>query len=208
MLRPLLAAVALGAALSVSRPALASSSVDELIRSARAHEAAGEGDIAARRYMEALSLDPTSENAYLGLGALRVKLGDLREAERVYSVALAHVPRFKKALEARARTRRMLGKNDDAVQDLEAYALLENDLDATKQLAGWYGEDGRAPAQLAAWRRVLVIATRGADEPRMKEARRMVRALQLLVGPADPVTSPIDPDPTRRAIAAIARRGG
>jgi hypothetical protein len=36
----------------------------------------------------------------------------------------------------------------------------------------------------------------------------MVRALIILVDGADPASSPVDPDPTRRALAQIARRGG
>jgi hypothetical protein len=36
----------------------------------------------------------------------------------------------------------------------------------------------------------------------------MVRALVILVDGADPATSPLQPDATRRALAAIARRGG
>jgi tetratricopeptide (TPR) repeat protein len=180
-------------------------SVDELLREGRAYEASGWEDKALRRYTEALQLDPTNGDAYLALGALRMKMGDAREAERVYSVALEHVPSLRKALMGRARARRALGKMDEAGSDLEAYGALEADANAFRELAIWYGEDNRPPAQLGAWRRVLALSR---DEPLTKEARRMVRALQILIAPADPVAHPIDPDPTRRALAAIARRGG
>ena len=43
------------------------SSALELVRIAHAHEQANQDDLAVRRYMEALSLDPTCEEAYLGL---------------------------------------------------------------------------------------------------------------------------------------------
>jgi hypothetical protein len=36
----------------------------------------------------------------------------------------------------------------------------------------------------------------------------MVRALVILAEGVDPASSPTDPDPTRRAMARIARRGG
>jgi tetratricopeptide (TPR) repeat protein len=180
-------------------------SVDELLREGRAHEASGSEDLALRRYTEALQLDPTNGDAYLALGALRMKMGDAREAERVYSVALEHVPALRKALAARARARRAQAKNEEAASDLESFATLEADPTAFRELAGWYGEDNRSPAQLGAWRRVLALAR---DEALVKEARRMVRALQILIAPVDPVAHPVDPDPTRRAIAAIARRGG
>jgi hypothetical protein len=36
----------------------------------------------------------------------------------------------------------------------------------------------------------------------------MVRALVILVDGADPASSPVDADPTRRALATIAARGG
>jgi tetratricopeptide (TPR) repeat protein len=188
--------------------ARAAAAADELVREARAHEAAHDDDVAVRRYTEALSLDPTSADAYLGLGALRLRLGDPREAERVYAMALEHVPALHKALVGRARARWALGRHDDAEQDLDAYATLEPDPSALRDLAAWYAEDGRTPAQLAAWRRLLAMATRASDAPLAREARRMVRALQILVGPADPATAPLDPDPTRRALATIARRAG
>ena len=209
---------ALFAALLGSRPARASS-VTELVREAREQEAAHRDDLAARRYTEALSLDPTCEEAYLGLGELRARLGDAREAERVYSVALAHAPQLKLALVGRARARRALGQRDEAEEDLEAYVLAEGDPAVLRELAGWYGEDNRAAAELATWRRMLVIGVRAHDPTLARESMTMVRALQLLLGPADPVTGPLQPgisadragaprEFARRMIAVIARRGG
>jgi tetratricopeptide (TPR) repeat protein len=189
-------------------PARASASVDELVREARAHEAAREDDLAARRYLEALELDPTAAEAYLGLGALRMRLGDAREAERVYAVALEHVPGLRKALEGRARARWSLGRHEEAEGDMEAYALLEGDPMGFRELAEWCGQDGRSPAQLAAWRRVLDLAVKARNPDLAREARRMVRALQVIVSPADPVVAPADADPVRRGMALIARRGG
>jgi tetratricopeptide (TPR) repeat protein len=189
------------------RPA-AASSADELVLQARAHEAAHEEDLAVRRYSEALTIDPTNAEAWLGLGALRIKIGDVLEAERVYTAALERVPSLQRALEGRARARWALGHHIEAEEDLETYANLGDNVGALRELADWFGADGRAPAQLATWRRLLVAATRLGDRGFETEARRMVRALVIVVDGADPASSPVDPDPTRRAMAHVARRGG
>jgi tetratricopeptide (TPR) repeat protein len=183
----------------------ASSSADELVRQARAHEAAHDEDVAVRRYMEALELDPVNEDAWMGLGALRMRLGEGAEAERVFDAALLRVPTLHRAIQGRARARWAQGRHGDAEGDLEAYAALEPDTEALRELSTWYAADGRTPAQLSVWRRLLVMA---ADDAAQKEARRMVRALVILVDRADPASSPVLPDASRRAMAAVARRGG
>jgi hypothetical protein len=77
-----------------------------------------------------------------------------------------------------------------------------------RQLADWYSADGRVPAQLAVWRRLLSAAVKRGDTSAIREARAMVRALQILVAPTDPVTAPPEGNDSRRAMAAVARRGG
>jgi len=194
-----------------ARAAAASSSADELVRQARAHEAAHDDDVAVRRYMEALTIEPTSADAWMGLGALRMRLGEAAEADRVYTSALDRLPSLHAALEARARARWLLGRHAEAEEDMEQYAALEASAPALREVADWYGRDGRTPAQLAAWRRLLVAALERRDASSEREARRMVRALVILVDGADPASSPPGPpapDATRRALAAIARRGG
>jgi hypothetical protein len=180
----------------------------ELVREARAHERNHAEELAIRRYTDALALDPTLGEAYLGLAELRARRGDVREAERVYSVALAHVPQLRLALVGRARARWALGWHGEAEQDLDAYASEADDAAALRELAGWYGEDGRLPAQLATWRRLLVVAGKNGDGALAKEARTMARALQIVLKEADPVAYPAADDEVRRALAAIARRGG
>ncbi|MDP9002413.1 MAG: tetratricopeptide repeat protein [Myxococcota bacterium] len=201
------AVAAVIAAWLVALPANASSA-GELVRQAHAHEAAHEDDVAVRRYMEALAVEATHADAWLGLGALRMKLGDPGEAERVYTSALAHVPSLHPALEGRARARWAMGQHAEAEADLDEYANLERDIPALRELAGWYGVDGRTPAELAVWRRLLAVALSQVDGDGEREARRMVRALIILVDGSDPPSSPVAPDATRRAMAAIARRGG
>lgn len=187
------------------RAAAASASGDELVRQARQHEAAHEDDLAASRYTEALGLDPAHEEAWLGLGALRLRMGEALESERVFDTALRRIPTLHKALWGRARARWAQGRHREAEHDVEAYAAYEDDPTALRELAGWYGADGRTPAQLATWRRLLTLAQDGQD---VREARRMVRALMILVDRADPVSSPATADSIRRGVAAIARRGG
>jgi tetratricopeptide (TPR) repeat protein len=131
-------------------PASASTATD-LVQIAKGYEASHQEEIALRRYMDALDLDPLCAEAYLGLGSLRARRGDLREAERVYTVALQHIPSHHEARLARAETQHL-------------------------------------PALI-------------------KEARTMVRALVILVGPADPAAAPADDSPLRRTLATFARRG-
>ena len=176
------------------------------MRQARAHEAAHEDDVALRRYTDALTVDRSHAGAWLGLGALRMRLGEPAEAERVYDTALAQVPALRAALQGRARARFSLGRHADAEADLEAYASAGDDVVTLRELAGWFGIDGRTPAQLATWRRLLAIAESGQDPALEPEARRMVRALVILVDGSDPAASPADPDDTRRALARIAAR--
>lgn len=197
-------AVLAAAMLAAPEAAWCSSSTDELLRLARAHERAREEDVAVRRYMEALSLDATCEEAYLGLGALRTRLGDLREAERVYSVALERRPRLDEARLARAHVRRALGLRVDAIAD--ALAGREDDPVRLRMVAGWYAEDGHTPAQLAVWRRIATLAERSGDPAFRTEARAMVRALVLLVGSADPVAAPADNQGVRAMLGSFARR--
>jgi len=164
--------------------------------------------LALRRYTEALTIDPTSSDAWLGLGALRMRLGEASEAERVYATALERVPSLRRALEGRAHARWALGRHLEAEADLDAYVTLERDPAALRELAAWFGADGRVPAQLATWRRLLAFASDGGDVELERQARRMVRALVILVDGADPASSPVDADATRRALGTIARRGG
>jgi tetratricopeptide (TPR) repeat protein len=192
---------------AASRVAVASSSADELVRQARSHEAAHEEDVAVRRYMDALAIEPTNGSAWMGLGALRMRLGDAAEAERVFSSALERVPSLDAALEGRARARWALGRHDEAEADLDTYATVEASPAALHELVAWYGADARTPAELAIWRRLLRVAIEQVDAAAEREARRMVRALVILVDGADPASSPVDPDATRRAMAAIALRG-
>jgi len=171
------------------------SSCDDLVQSARAHESRGEPDVALRQYNDAVSLDPTCGNGWLGLGALRARTGDLAEAERVYNTALSHLPTLTSAIAGRARSRWQLGRTGEAEVDMRRYieasfgSDVRSALDGLVELASWYGAINRAPAQLASWRRVASLA-HGHDDALETRARATIAALVLVVGPADPVTHP------------------
>lgn len=178
----------------------------ELVRSARALEQRHDDDLALRRYMEALSLDPSCAEAYLGLGSLRARRGDLHEAERVYSAALERIPGLRAARTGRAHVRRALGANANAAEDLLAGA--EDEIEALRILASWYGRDGQAPAQLSIWRTIFARAEALQRLDVLREARTMIRALVIVVDTADPAAFPPDERGLRRTVSLIARRGG
>jgi tetratricopeptide (TPR) repeat protein len=184
-------------------PASASTATD-LVQIAKGYEASHQEEIALRRYMDALDLDPLCAEAYLGLGSLRARRGDLREAERVYTVALQHIPSLHEARLARALVRRGQGATDEAIDDLLGSS---DELVALRTIATWYGEDGKTPAQLATWRKILARAESQQLPALIKEARTMVRALVILVGPADPAAAPTDDRALRHTLSTFARRG-
>ena len=198
-----MAAAAFAGCLALAAPASASTALD-LVQIAKGYEASHQEEIALRRYMDALDLDPLCAEAYLGLGSLRARRGDLREAERVYTVALEHIPGLREARLARALVRRGQGATDEAIDDLLGSS---DELLALRTIASWYGEDGKTPAQLAIWRKILVRAESQQLPALVKEARTMVRALVILVGPADPAAAPSDERALRRTLATFARRG-
>jgi tetratricopeptide (TPR) repeat protein len=181
----------------------ASESSEELVRQARAHEAADEDALAARRYTEALTIDEMDAEAWLGLAQLRMRTGDAVEAERVYTAALVRLPLLATALKGRAHARWLLGRHAEAEVDLQAFADISKEPGALRELAEWFGVDGRTPAELATWR--YLLATPDQSESELREARKMVRALVIVVDGADPASTPLDRDPTRVALARIAR---
>lgn len=191
--------------LGLPRAARASSS-DELVASARRAEAAHEDDVAVRRYTEALALDGTHEEAWLALGALRTRLGDLTEAEHVYSACIARLPGSTKAHLARADVLHALGRLPEAVAEVEIVARAEPSV--RRKVAGYYMSDGLYPAALAAWRSLLVSGTADGDEGLVKEARAMIRALVLFAKPLDPAAYPASTSRSRVWLGVIARRGG
>lgn len=204
MRRASVAAVFLAGSLFAAR--VEASTAEDLVQIAKGYEASHQEEIALRRYMDALDLDPSCADAYLGLGSLRARRGDLREAERVYNVALEHIPALREARLGRANVRRALGATPEAIDDMLAGAA--NEVLAWRAIATWYGQDGQMPAQLAVWRKILAHAESMQLPALVKEARTMVRALVLLVGPADPAAAPSDDRGLRHTVSVLARRAG
>jgi tetratricopeptide (TPR) repeat protein len=195
-------------AATASRANADPTSVDILVRQGQIHEACTETDRALRSYTDALALDPTSGDAYLGLGRVRLAMGEPREAERVYSTALQHVPALHEALAGRARARRALGARDLADRDMADYAQIMQSVDSWRELARWYGEEGRFTAELSVWRGLLDFAETHSDAALEASARTEMRALVALAKPTDPAAFPPTNDFTRSVLANIARRGG
>jgi hypothetical protein len=196
-----LSIVGVAAAAFLVAPAAHASAALELVAMARSHEAQHDDDIAARRYTEALALDASCEPAYIGLGALREKHGDVREAERVYTLALMHLPRSNDARMGRARVRWSMGFADLAARDVEEVGA--DDPRALRQLALWYMTAAKMPAALAVWRAVAEHPKTTDDVDLKREAKAQIRALSLVVV-TDPVAHPIDATGMRRTISRLA----
>ncbi len=177
---------------------------DSLLTLARGAEREGELHRAVRYYSDAVQLDPSRPEPYEGLATVRMKLGDAREAERILTTALIHVPRHVEFLEARARVRKALGWNEAALSDMESFARNRDTRDAWLAYSQFCAEAGQLPSQLGTWRRLRRDA-RAMEGSLNRDAERWVKALQILVREADPViTPPFGEDPIRQALRSIA----
>lgn len=215
-LRPLLVLCALLAVLPpASGSASPASSAELLVQQGTQMEAEGNELVALQRYRDAISLDGTSELAYLRLGALRAKRNELLEAESVYDVGLSRVPASVDLLLGRARVRRARGHLFDAHDDLRRAALLEGSSSSPRELSiaretiALAREARLQATELSAWRRVLAIGHKLGDDALIHEASIQARALGLFVGEVDPVLGGRAlGDPLRKSLASVARRGG
>ncbi len=181
------------------------SSVDELLASAARHVAAGDEEVALRRYTDALELDPTCEACYLGLGSLREKRADWGEADRVYTAGLVRRVAPAPLLAARARARWAGGRRAEAASDLEEAMDRDPTAEGLRRLIAYEGELHRAPGQLRAARRLLALGEAQGDATLVREARVLVAALVIVADSLDPVARPVKPDAARRALARAAR---
>lgn len=180
----------------------------ELTKQGQGHAARGDRDLAARRFLDAIQFDATYGPAYLALGELYERGGDLRESERAYAMGLERVARFAEGRRARGRLLLRVGRTAEAIADLEAaVALLEGDLGALRELGQAYVKAGALPAALSVARQALVLAEAQRDAGALAEARVLGRALGALVGEADPVLAGMaGRGAVRRALAVRARR--
>jgi hypothetical protein len=164
-----------------------------------------------KRYSDAIALDPTCEEAYLALGALREERGELGEAEEVYSAGIVRVPTSVAMVVARGHARRLFGKLALAADDLQHAIAAATDValerTALREFIAVKRQQGEPAAELGGWRRLLALARSTSDAPLEKEASIQTRALGLYLGEVDPaLAGRADVDEVRRALAAIARR--
>jgi len=181
----------------------------ELVRQGREHARDGDDELATRRFMDAIQLDPTYGPAYLELASVRERSGDLREAERTYNVAIRFVPGFAAAFRRRAAVLHRLGDAVHELADLEEAARLTDEPDVLFDLAKRHVEDRAWPAALATWRRVLARSETQGDGRLAQDAKIQIRALTILCGELDPVSDGASSrDWVRRAEASVAKRRG
>jgi tetratricopeptide (TPR) repeat protein len=183
----------------------------EFVLTALRYEQRGDTAFAAAAYMQAIRVDSSYGPAYLGLARLRELAGDWAEAERLYNAALPSPEFAAEALTRRARLRRRLGRQLEALADLEtAWQLEPDERQRARELAGWYAERRAWPAALAVWRQLLDRLERDGSAQELAEARLQVRALGVLAGDSDPVAGadPAHPSWVRRALTSVARRTG
>lgn len=191
-----------------------SSSAQLLVAQGREREIAGDPLTALKRYGDAIALDPTCEDGFLSLTALRERRGELGEAEQVATEGLTRLPGSIPLVVARAHVRRLFpggGKLDLAADDLRhalaAAGGTAAERTVLRELVALKRAQGEPAAELAAWRRLLAIGRAEGDDALSKEASLQARALGRYVGEVDPALGGrSDVDAVRRAIAAIARR--
>lgn len=208
-MRPGLASVVFALTVVVTGRAHAGT-CDDLVRAGRSMEASGDPDRALRAYNDAIGLDPTCRDAYLRLGAIREARHDYREAERVYSTAIDHVPTGREAFLRRAAVRLLLGREAEGLAELRALGEAEPEdeaavrvaIDALRRLDDWFAAHDQVAARLGVWRRMLAL---GGDGPLGAQAKTMIRALAIVVGPGDPVTQPNGARGLRLVIARAGR---
>jgi tetratricopeptide (TPR) repeat protein len=178
----------------------------ELTRQGQVHAREGDDELAIRRFLEALTLDPSYGPAYLELGAARLRGGDLAEAQKTYDLAIVHLPNFAAAYKARAGVKRRMGETASELEDLETATRLSESPESLRDLAARYVEGKAWPAALATWRKMAVLAETHGDEVLRHEASTKMRALQVLCGELDPVTGITKRGWVRHGLASIARR--
>ncbi|MFO0553168.1 MAG: tetratricopeptide repeat protein [Polyangiaceae bacterium] len=165
--------------------------------------ARGDVDVALRRFKDALEIDATFEQAYLELASLREATGELEEAEHVLAIGMERIPGFTRAAEARAALLSRARRFDEATDAYSSVLRDKRDDAATlTRLVEVAPHAGQFLVALAAARRLFQVASGQGNAQLASDARLSSRALSLLVGELDPVTSGRrSPNPVRRAIA-------
>lgn len=175
---------------SADEPSWATSQAIALTRQASTLVSQGEGAAAAKQLLDALAFDPTYGPAYVALGNIQESLGDLREAERIYSAGIEHVVGFAEGHSARAKLFRRMGRLVEATLDFDvALSLQPDDLALLEALCGTLVARGLLPAALATSRRAEVVASARGDAAAFTHAHTRSKALAVMIGDVDPVAA-------------------
>ena len=162
----------------------------EQVHQGRQALARGDAQRAAQSFIDALAVDATYGDAYLELGKLRESLGDPKEAERVYAMALEHIPGFTEAHLARSALFSRSGQRDAAFADLRrALEQRPRDLDVLGALVETSIRFKALPQALGFTRRRKAIALADGNDAVHREAFVTELALIRLLDETDPVVA-------------------
>lgn len=188
-----------------ARPLPMTSGSDALTERGRRLAAEGRIPDALVAYTEAVRLDARNGAALVELGRLRLRMGNAREAEQLFTRG-ATTADGAPALVERARLRQAQGRDIEAFADLQRAAELSPDDRVTVE------ELARSAARRRAWLPALAAWRRFAAETRDPEAARAARlrvaALRVMAADLDRVAGAPDDARTltRRALATLSRR--
>lgn len=165
--------------------ALARSVAIDYVERALMAEREGRPIAAEGLFARAVEADRSYLSGYLGLARVMVVRGRSVEASRVLNAASLQAVSDDDDAARWARAMLSVGALEDAVRAIEARAESAR---SQLLLAELFAASGRFPEALARARRALDLSP---DDPAFeREARRLVRALSILVGEADVVRAP------------------
>lgn len=148
-------------------------------------------------YSRAVDADRSFLDPYLGLARVLAQRGRTAEATRILELASLNALATDDDVARWARVMASLGAIDAAIASIEHRGHTPR---AHRLAAELCAAAGRLPEALAHARRSLELAAGVADAER--DARRLVRALVLLLGEGDPVRHPgAGASPLRRLLA-------
>jgi tetratricopeptide (TPR) repeat protein len=163
------------------------SGAEELADRGRRLEEAQRLTEAIGAYSESIKLDPSHGETLMALAKLRLRLGEMSEAELLLTTAARYGSVAAEALTLRAHLRQAEGRGAEAARDLEIAANLSpDDAARIRELSAMYAARGAWPPALSLWRRAAAISR---EEQRDRETKVEVRALTLLAAELDPVVA-------------------
>jgi tetratricopeptide (TPR) repeat protein len=199
-------ALLLGAGPAAAAESFVRNLAERALQRGIAQEARGDIAQALTSYDEAVRTDVTLGAAALRLGALRERMGDREEAERLYSHALSSPDSSADAYYSRALLRSVTQRRPEALADLAEAVARSPRPEWLRVLGGWYVEGRLWSAALSVWRALGADATLRGDEASVQDAELTVAALSWLANDTDPVLAgKSSPDWVRRSLSRAAR---